>query len=409
METLEKQELCLDILEKIIHLRLTFQATYESYKACDKTLAVLWEKGLATFLQEKYFAAILEKYTSLYENNCSVYASIPLKIPLHNTRVSFVSSSKMEIALDLRGYTPSAQVWCGMDRTKNEEKDFSFPSRSIPLPVLYLQNPALDTIKIPSYCYHKCLLQQYSFFALLYLLRYGKTKLMAATVPAVSKALYSAACNLAEEAFKKPVRNELEIPETEAGATKAWLKQMVKKVQALDLEAEKKKLNNQLFTSKFSQAIGQYLKLAKAIMPSLSPLPEALKKCSFIFGGEFSSFTLDLDIDSACEYTYRRFIGEKNEGFYLKLGNNSLSLLEYPHEEDGPYKGDSKRYKSPPPSFEEELLVVYMALTSLIDSHGELEAIKATLIEAEKQYLAYLKACSTINAAFKTQMLLTKI
>lgn len=403
METLEKQALCLDILEKIIHLRLTFLTTYEAYKTCDKASAILWEKGLATFLQEKYFTAILEKYTRLYENNCAVYASIPLKILIKHTRVSFSSSSNMEIALDLRGYTPSAQVWCGMDRTKNKEGDFSFPSRSLPLPFLSLQNPALDTIKIPSYYYHQCLLAPSSFFALLYLLHYGKTKLLADAIPAISKALYLAACALTEEAFRKPTSNKLEVPEIKTGATKTWLEQMVKKVQALDLEAEKKKLNNQLFTSKFSQAIGQYLKLAKAIMPSLPPLPKALQKCSFILGVEFSSFTLDLDLDSACEFLYRRFIGEKKEGFYLKLGNNALSLLEYPYEDA------SNRYKTAPPSFKEELLVVYMALTSLMDDHGELEAIKATLLEAEQQYLNYLKACSTINAAFKTQMLLTKI
>lgn len=402
METLEKQALCLDILEKIIHLRATFQATYENYKACDKASASLWEKGLATFLQEKYFAAIVEKYTRLYENNCAVYASIPLKILVKHTRVSFIASSKMEIALDLRGYTPSAQVWCGMDRTKNEEGNFSFPSRSLPLPFISLQNPALDTIKIPSY-YHQCLIAPSSFFALLYLLHHGKTKLLAGTIPGISKALYSAACNLAEEAFKKPLSNKLEIPAIKAGATKTWLEAMAKAVQPIPLEAEKKKLNNQLFTSKFSQAIVQYLKLAKQIIPSLPPLPEQLKKCSFIYGGEFSSFTLDLDLDSACEFPYRRFIGEKNEGFYLKLGNNALSLLEYPYEDD------RKCYKTSPPTFEEELLVVYMALLSLIDEPGELKAIKATLAEAEKQYLNYLKACLTINAAFKTQMLLTKI
>jgi len=354
-------------------------------------------------LQEKYFAAILEKYTRLYENNCAVYASIPLKILVNHTRVAFSASSKMEIALDLRGYAPSAQVWCGMDRTKNKEGDFSCPSRALPLPFLTLQNPALDTIKLPSYYYHQCLLEPSSFFALLYLLHFGKTKLLAGTIPGISEALYAAACNLAAEAFKKPVRNKLEIPEIEATATKTWLAAMAKAVQPLALEAEKKKLKNQLFTSRFSQAIGQYLKLAKAMLPSLPPFPAVLKKGAFIFGWEFSSFTLDLDLDSACEFPYRRFIGEKIEGFYLKLGNNNLSLLEYPYEDD------KKQYKAPPPAFEEELLVIYMALMSLIDEPGGLKAIAATLVIAEQQYLAYLKACLTINAAFNTQMLLTKI
>jgi hypothetical protein len=410
MEALEKQKLCLDILEKIIHLRTTFQATYENYNACSKTLAILWENGLDTFIEEKYFANIIQKYEKLYENNCAVYASIPLKILVNYTRVSLTSSSEMEISSDARGYTPSAEVLCGIDRTKNKEKDFNFPSRSVPLPFFYLQNPALDTIKIPShrrYSKHSigCLINSDSFFALLYLLHYGKTKLIADTIPAVSKALYSSACELANAALKNPLKNKLKISEIKDLSIRIWLEKMANEIQNLDLEVEKKKLNNQLFTSKFSQAIGQYLKMAKSIIPLLPPFPEKLKRCSFDSKRNMQGFALNIDLDPDCEYEYRRSIGEKDEGFYLKLGNNNnLSLLEYPYEDD------KNRYKTAPPSFEEELPVIYMALTSLIDKHPSyLEGIKITLIEAEKQYLNYLNACLTIKAAFKTQMLLTKI
>ncbi|MCX5692415.1 MAG: hypothetical protein NTX47_01835, partial [Candidatus Omnitrophica bacterium] len=103
---MEKQKLCIKILQELILLRGVLCTTQKLYIACSTAIFNAWDEGLGTFIDNKFFAPVLSKHALLFKNNSSTFASLPLKIK-SSILITLFSSELMTGTIESSNATPS--------------------------------------------------------------------------------------------------------------------------------------------------------------------------------------------------------------------------------------------------------------------------------------------------------------
>lgn len=398
MDIKEKRQLCLEILESLIHLRIVFLATYKIYQNCTEALAGSWENSLSDFVNEKFFDTTRKKYYEIYRNGGSTTALIPLKLKTLN-RIALTASNNLIALYDQRRcawrYIADAQILCGIDRKRNK-KDIEVNYADNPSAIFELQDPTSEILKKKEGS--GTFLESSDFFALLHLLHYGKTKLSPNTIPPVAEALYQAACELSVYAFRKYKNNKIEYPKFLNKTTKNWLKELTKKIQLSELEAAMGKVDPRLAlfegNSNINQLEALYCKIAKGISSTIAP-PEEIAKCEYENKFIINAFNLAIDIDDAIISKNKNRSGYYKNDTCFNLGNSTKLLLE---------AYENKIIST----FAEEILVAYMLLMATTEATSLL-GVKTTIQEAKKEYLNYLNSLLVIRDAFGEQFLPTML
>jgi len=382
MTDLEKQSLCLKILEELILLRGVLCTTQSLYVASSAAIYKAWDEGLGTFLDTKFFAPVLTKYARLLKNNTVTLVALPLKIK-SSLLISLFSSELMLGTLTSAATTPSAFLWCGLGRKEtNTSEGFEM------LPIIKLQNPTLSPAKI-IFQENSHILGNNTLTALVHLLHFGKPELLPGTFSEVALALYTAACQLEVYTFRKGQKKPLKFSALAPlePAVLPWLAAFSKNPLITQTIAKDSLLKAEVRLENFFQRGEDYYKLAEILLLQ-QPAPELFKTYSLPRDSKHQLFDLRIESGNATKF--------------LTAPVRNRDFCFWPGDTTGAIMGSFPRKITA--NFAQGLIVVYLTLMSAVPEAGLLKIVQG-LPEAQFQYLSYLNTILTVQAAFAPQIL----
>jgi hypothetical protein len=382
METAEKQALCLKILQELILLRGVLCATQSLATTCTTAITNVWDEGLGTFIDTKFFAPVLAKYAPLLAAATATLVALPLRLK-SSVLVALTSSEGLTCTLEKPASTPSALLWCGLGRTEAATvKGFKL------LPVLKLSSPAIVAAKI-TFQENSHILRASTFPALVHLLHFGAPELLPGTFSEVALALYTAAEQLTRYTFRKGAKKDLSLMAPvplEAGEL-TWLNLFSENPLITQTIAKDSSLTAEAYLDNFFQLGENYYKIAATILLQF-PAPRLLENYSLPRNGKRHLF--DLRIESGAVTKFQA-TPTSNKGFCFWLGDTTGAIMgHFPRKLDA--------------NFAQGLIVTYLTLMSAVTEEGLLRIVQG-LPEVRCQYSSYLATLLTVQAAFAPQIL----
>jgi len=382
METFDKQKICLHILEELLHLRSVLFTTNKIYRNCSDVINQNWEKGLAAFIDDKFYSPVLAKYSALYKSELATFASIPLQLPGLNR--TLLTSADRFIVFSYENKEASALLWTGIGRVETGTS-----TKLEAISVVKLQDPRAGAEKIV-YCQAPHVLNSYTLFALVHLLRKSPRKILEGSLSGVSQAFLEASLKLTAYAFRKENKKVIKTPGSVGAAARAWFAAMAKQQEIREEVAKYEKYSDEVCKGSFVTIMEKYY-LAAAFDLPLNPVPATIEKYSTMPYNEGRLFDLTIDISASSRFPKKGSL--RNEGPSFEMGEASGALSSsFPHA-----KGRD---------LAQGLIISYIVLMTTMTEKGLLE-VEATIPEAERQYLSYLKTMLSVKAAFAPQLLTT--
>lgn len=379
MDKKEKQVICKNILKKIINLRATLCNTNRIYTKCKTAIADVWDKGLAEYIDNKFYNPVIEKYSEIYKKNCATLASIPIKIN-SPYKIEMISLDSMTF-FTAKNKTPSALLWCGIGRAEiNNHTGFESVT------VVKLQDVDMESDKIV-YCKTPHVLESYNFIGLIHLLKNGEYKEEKSCLSEVSRAFLDASINLKDFSFRKKI--EIKIKTSEDINEKDF--EILEKIlNSKKVEKEIKKL--EIYDAKMYHY--DYSLMIEELYENLNIDLESFSNTDLINKYDLQDDSLRLphftiDLTSSAKFVDAN--RDKDNGPAFWVGNNAGGLM-------GRYKNLIGT------NIVAGLVVAYIVLMSDMTDEG-LREIEKVISEAKKQYFSYLNTMLSIIASFNTQML----
>lgn len=380
METFDKQKICLHILEELLHLRSVLYTTNKIYRNCSDTINQNWGKGLAAFIDDRFYSPVLAKYSALYKSELATFASIPLQLQGSNRML--LTSADRFIVFSSENKEASALLWTGIGRVETVNS-----TKLETTSVVKLQDPRVGSEKIV-YCQESHVLNSYTLFALVHLLHNSQRKILEGSLSGVSQAFLEASLKLTAYAFRRENKKVIKSPGPVGAEARAWFSAMANK-QEIKTEVEKyEKYSDEACKGSFGAIMEKYYRPA-AFPIALNTVPTAISNYSTMpyNGGRL----FDLNIDLAAASRFPKSGKLLSEGPAIEMGEASGVLPSgFPHA-----KGRD---------LAQGLIISYIILMTTMTEKGLLE-VAATIPEAECQYLSYLNTMLSVKAAFAPQLL----
>jgi hypothetical protein len=382
METFNKQEICLHILEELLHLRSVLYATNKIYTGCSTAISKTWNETLAAFIDAKFYNPVIAKYSKLYASETATFVALPLK--LRGTSRMLLTSADRFLFFASENEAASALLWLGVGRIEARNR-----TNLEPVSIVKLQDPRISSEKIV-YCQETHVLHDYTLFALVHLLHNSEMEILEEALPEISQAFLAASLNLTAYAFRRENKKVIESPPPVDAAARTWFYAMAKQQEIEEEVAKYEKYSAEVCQKSFVAIMEKYY-LAAAFPLDPKTVPASIKNYSTLPYNGGRLFDLTIDLTAASRFPKKdRFI---SEGPSLEVGEVSGALLSgFPHA-----KGRD---------LAQGLIITYIVLMTTMTEAGLLE-VEKTIPEAERQYLNYLNTMLSVKAAFAPQLLTT--